>query len=911
MDEERSLHNGGGARVSVIRGALLGLVWIFHLVCVAPPAVAVDLPDGFEMTLVVDGLAEPTAMEFSPDGRLFVSERRGHLRVVKNGELLAAAFFTKRVINNYDGRLIGVAFDPDFERNGYVYVNYKHSIEPYINRLSRVTANPANPDVSLPGSEAVILEYAAAPKSSHGGEAIHFGTDGRLYVAVGDTNIESTVQSLETLNGKMLRIDPSVCPDSVADGKTCAEVANIVPADNPFTDASQYPDARGEIWALGLRNPYTFSVDPVTGRMFINDVGEKSWEEINLGSRGANYGWPTCEGVCPGSNPGGFEDPFFAYDHDVGCAITSGAFYRGQTFPNEFEGSYFFADFCVDTIQRWKPDNHVGVFATETPGGLNNMKVGPDGALYLLSYDEEAVYRIQYTGDGNQTPHVAVSASPVSGPAPLTVRFNATGSSDPDGDPLVYTWDFGDGAPLENGETASHTYGDEGAYTARLTVEDPGGAQDTATVTISVGGPPVGRILHPAAGTLYRGGDSIHFEGTASDTEDGTLPPSAFSWTVQMHHHFENDPLHHFHPLLGPVGGLQEGTFEAPTTGESDDDVWLRILLTVTDSTGLQHESSRDIHPHLSTFTLATDPSGLQLTLDGQPRTAPYLSAGVVGMEHTLEAMSPQELDGREYRFGSWSDGSDAFHVITTQDSDTTYTASFEAAPVVSQESSVLPDANVAQEGDLDFPMLQFSLEAGSASNLLVQAVTVGASGSGTEVAAIARVLLYLDTNASGEVEAGDTLLSTAVFSSDNGSTDLVLRTAHRMVALTSDTFLVACDFENGLAAAAAPTVPYSKPWVVARLCGALLPVVLLLGLLGARHRRRVFQTILFATLCCVLGFACSGGSGGGGGGGVAPAPAASTFQLSVTSFTATEESTGDSTVVTGLPITGSTVTVD
>jgi glucose/arabinose dehydrogenase len=197
-----------------------------------------------------------------------------------------------------------------------------------------------------------------------------------LYVGVGEAHTSSNSQSLSTPLGKILRIDPAGFPD-------------IVPADNPFVST---PGARGEIWALGLRNPFTFAVDPLNGEILVNDVGQASREEINLGVSGANFGWPTCEGAC--SNPS-FINPVHAYTHGDGCAITGGAFYRGAGFPSHMDGSYFFTDFCSDWIRRLDNGDVMHPFATGV-AGVVDLKVGPDQALYYLTRSSGAVRRIAF-----------------------------------------------------------------------------------------------------------------------------------------------------------------------------------------------------------------------------------------------------------------------------------------------------------------------------------------------------------------------------------------------------------------------------------------------------------------------------------------------------------------------------------
>jgi glucose/arabinose dehydrogenase len=335
------------------------------------PALSFQTP-GFEHTLVTAGLSEPTAMEFAPDGRLFVCEKGGRLRVVKGGTLLDTEFVAVSVNSFSERGLLGIAFDPNFSSNRFVYVYYTRSASPIKNRVSRFTASIGNPDVAVPNSEVVILDDIGSDAGNHNGGAIHFGLDGKLYVAIGDGGSNaSNSQSLTTLSGKLLRIN--------SDGS--------IPSDNPFVGDSE---ARGEIWALGLRNPYTFAVDPVSGKIHINDVGANTWEEINVGMVGGNYGWPLCEGMC--GDPL-FIDPIHAYDHNVGDAITGGAFYRGTQFPNQYLGSYFFSDYLGGFIKRLDIANQVSDFWI-TGNGPVDLKVGPDGVLYYAAIFTGEIRRI-------------------------------------------------------------------------------------------------------------------------------------------------------------------------------------------------------------------------------------------------------------------------------------------------------------------------------------------------------------------------------------------------------------------------------------------------------------------------------------------------------------------------------------
>ena len=319
-------------------------------------------------------------------------------------------------------------------------------------------------------------------------------------------------------------------------------------------------------------------------------------------------------------------------------------------------------------------------FATNTPVGIADLAVGPDGALYYASYGSGEMYRIQFVTD-NRSPSAVASASPTSGPAPLTMELSAEGSGDPDrDDKLTYTWDFGDGSPTQQGAAVTHTYQSNGVYTAQLTVDDQKGGTDTASRAIFVDNGPTANITLPVAGTKFNAGTTVNYQGEAADPEDGVLPDSAFTWTVVLHHHPENDPLHHTHPYSGHVVGVTSGSFDIPPLVH-DHDTWFRVHLRVTDSDGLFDEASVDLFPNISTSTFNTVPPGLTIKLDGQPRVTPVLEKDIAGASRTIEAPAPQFLNGKGYVFGSWSDGGAASHEISIAADNTVYTANFIVDP--------------------------------------------------------------------------------------------------------------------------------------------------------------------------------------------------------------------------------------
>src|SRR5437868_3424393 len=256
---------------------ILPLVIAASLTFASSRATAASLPSGFIETQVGSNLSgSPTAMAFAPDGRLFVCQQGGQLRVIKNGSLLSTPFVSLTVDSSGERGLLGITFDPNFTTNHYLYVYYTVATSPIHNRVSRFTAAG---DTAAPGSEIIILNLDnLSSATNHNGGAIHFGPDGKLYIGVGENANGANAQSLNTLLGKLLRINP--------DGS--------IPSDNPFFNTATGQNRA--IWAFGLRNPFSFAFQPGTGRLFINDVGQSTWEEIDDGVPGANYGWPATEG---------------------------------------------------------------------------------------------------------------------------------------------------------------------------------------------------------------------------------------------------------------------------------------------------------------------------------------------------------------------------------------------------------------------------------------------------------------------------------------------------------------------------------------------------------------------------------------------------------------------------------------
>jgi glucose/arabinose dehydrogenase len=673
---------------------------------------AATVPSGFTDTLVASGLSNPTLMEIAPDGRIFVSEQGGKLRVIKNGALLSAPFVTISVSTTGERGLLGIAFDPNFASEKWVYVYYTSPSGPH-NKVSRFMVSSTNPDVATAGSEQTLFDLPSTLASSgfHNGGSIHFGKDGKLYISVGESTVGSRAQDMTTTMGKVLRINK--------DG--------TIPSDNPFFGSTTGNNRA--IYAKGFRNPFSFAVQPGTGRIFVNDVGNSSQEEIDDLKAGANYGWPSSEG---NSNTSGFTAPIHAYSHSQGCAITGGAFYNPATatFPAGMVGDYFFGDYCQNDIRRLHPaTNTVSSFAT----GLNkptDIKVGADGALYYLQRGNGSVRKIASTSNplpviSEQPQDVTVAvgegasfAVSASGPGPFTFQWQRNGA------PIA-------GATGPTFTLASTTLADDGAV-FRCVVSNGAGSVTSAGATLTVldDRRPTATITTPAAGTTYSAGTTISFAGSGSDPEDGGLGAAAMTWRVDF---FHDDGNRHSHPVMPPTSGITGGSFSAAPDIETSPNVWYRITLTVTDSAGLASTTSVDVLPNKVSLTLATDPPGLAVSLDGAAAVAsPLTFTSVVGVNRSIGVAASQSLGGKSYAFTSWSDGGAATHTIAAPATGTTYTATFQETVVTLFEAETAsftgPTVSTKHPGFTGTGYLDFTNSNGDFVQWTVNAATAGST---------------------------------------------------------------------------------------------------------------------------------------------------------------------------------------
>lgn len=502
------------------------------------------------------------------------------------------------------------------------------------------------------------------------------------------------------LNGAVVRLDPTT--------------GNGAPG-NPFAGAGDANLRR--ILAYGLRNPFRIAPRPGTNEMWIDDVGWKTSEEINripdtTSGSARNFGWPCYEGSsiqksyqsagldsCTAlyNSPGSVTAPYYSYLHankvlssdpcpKGGSSVTGLAFYPGGSYPARFRNALFFADHTRNCMWAMLPDANgspaprnitsIGrvanpVYVTAGPASLGND-------IFYVDLEGGAIHRLTYSTD-NAPPIAVPKVTPTHGAAPLSVRYDATGSTDPNGDALTYQWSFGDGG-MSSAATGAHTYEQPGAYQATLTVSDGRGGTNSATVPVLAGASirqMTVSVTSPTgtARAKYRVGDKVNFSASAVDVTGATIPASNFSWHLSIHHCSTANNCHTHDG--GTIAGVDSGTSTAP---DHEFPCYLTVELTVAlPGTSQTMTTSVRVDPQTAQLHFATKPAGVKLKLSADEFTgaAPFTKTFVVG--HLLSVSAPvrQTVGGHRYVWQSWSDNKPAAHTLVVPASAATFTATY------------------------------------------------------------------------------------------------------------------------------------------------------------------------------------------------------------------------------------------
>lgn len=730
------------------RIALLLVVLAFLLGGV-PGGATASLPSGFVDSVAWSGLTAPTAVRFAPDGRIFVAEKSGLIKVfdsLADPSPTVYADLRTQVDDFADRGLLGLGVDPKFTQGRpFVYALYSYDKNPltgFSPAWNDDCPSPPGADgdgcvamrrltrIDPLGSETVLVEGWCDQYSTHSVGSIDFGPDGSLYASSGDgasytaadygqggdpvnpcgdppagaggtltpptseggalraQSFRRAAGQPVSLDGSILRLDPD----------TGAAMADNPAAGDPNVN-------RRRIVAYGMRNPFRFTFRPGTGELWFGDVGWNEWEEINRIpdiASARNYGWPCYEGAARMGaydslnlnscetlyTAGSATAPYWTYNHgstlngDQGCpvgtsSISGIAFYTGSQFPAQYRNALFMADYARRCLMVMLPGGNglpdpttARVFESAASGPVD-LQQGPDGALYYVDIEGGAIHKVAFPS-GNHTPTASATATPDHGPTPLTVAFDGSSSSDPDGTSLTFSWDLnGDGTFGDStAQKPSFTYTTPGNYKAQLRVTDPGGASDTFTVPITAGEPPIPTITSPTASLSWAVGDPIGFSGSAVDAQGATIPASGLSWRLDIRHCARTDPTNCHTHFGSPVAGVASGTLTAPN---HDYPSKLQLVLTATDARGLSGTTSVTLDPKTADLTLASSPSGAELTIGADTGTAPFTQRFIQNATTDVTAPSAQTFAGLPYVFSNWSDGGALTHTITVPRTNTTY----------------------------------------------------------------------------------------------------------------------------------------------------------------------------------------------------------------------------------------------
>ncbi|HEX6428350.1 MAG TPA: PQQ-dependent sugar dehydrogenase [Niastella sp.] len=621
-----------------------------------------QLPPGFvQKKLTGDNINEATAMVHAGDGRIFIAERSGNVKVFQNGTV--ATVYTVATVTAAEQGLLGITLHPDFATNGKCYLFYTKA-DMTVHYLDVIVITAGNTVSSVTR----VMEFDPILNGFHNGGALLF-KGGSLYVAIGESNVPAQAVMLDTYRGKILRLTENGDP---APG-------------NPYYNEAGASRQKRSIWAIGMRNPWKMSLDPISGKIFVVNVGG-NYEEIDDvtnpdPAKNYNYGWDQ-NGRSGPEQAANTIFAAFAYPHaNWGCAITSGVFFNpaATNYPAQYRNRFYFSDWCDDwlrSVDATNPGNGHTEFATGGFGSVLGTSVGIDGNIYYIRYNTTgSLWRIEY--DNTDAPVIVnhpVSQSIVAGD-PVSFSITASGAV-----PLQYQWQFNNvnipGATSNTYTITAVAAGDAGNYRCVVTNTNGTATSNNATLTVlPFNAKPVVQITSPSNTLTWNALDQVSFSGTATDAEDGTLPASAFHWEVRFYHQ-ENATSQHWHPGPTIPNGVTSGNFMADNGGESSPNVWFRIILTVTDAAGRAGIDSVDIQPNKVELTAVANIPGLKLVMGGEG-TTPFTKIWVVNGALTLEAPASQLLNNNVYTFTSWAHGGAASQSLRVPAVNTTYTANY------------------------------------------------------------------------------------------------------------------------------------------------------------------------------------------------------------------------------------------
>ncbi len=683
---------------------------------------SVSLLEEFRLETVASQLGLATGFAFAADDRIFVTTKEGLVHVVQAGVVHSEPFIDLRdaVNDSGDRGLTDVAVHPDFPNTPYIYLVYV--LDPQelsgmsglaapdargrrVSRLTRFTADvKQNYNRVLPGSELIIVgknsrfdtmgtaslnrnqgdiacmqgdafieDCLPSDDYSHVVGSVLFAKDGSMYLGYGDGStvaplpLPMTLRTLDlgSMAGKLLRVNPDTGQGY---------------ADNPFYDGD-LDSNRSKVINYGLRNPYGFTIDPVSDKVFMADTGWTTWEELDEG-RGKNFGWPCYEGgdgrnspqplyadLCANylATPRDITPPLYAYEHgNKGGAVTGIEIYQGNTYPIEYKGALFYNDFIrsevsVITLKDGK-FQAVNTFATQWPG-ISKIRRSADENIYFLDLINGTLSRLVYGADPSQLPLAVIEADRFYGELPLQIKFSASSSSDPLGGTLSYKWTFADGG-FSDLETPEHVYQKEGVYQVELEATSTAGLTNSDFLTVFAGKiPPNIEFLDPLQDERYASGTEVRFEASVEPNDTNfDYSQAKFEWSA--------------YTTGGAISVVSlkmenflKGSFDYP---ELKKDGYVSLCLLVTTADGLEGENCLVLKPLLANVSLFSDPSGLSLTLNGDEVTTPHATQLHVGVSATVSVSK-----NKGYEFDSWSNNESETHTITVPEAGVVITGTF------------------------------------------------------------------------------------------------------------------------------------------------------------------------------------------------------------------------------------------